>query len=62
MNSKLALQIRSNGSVDLQSKNRTFLNGRHLSPDHPVLLRLGDEIRASSLRRHVDFRRDENPS
>jgi hypothetical protein len=42
--------------VDMGSANGTSLNGQRLSPDHPHVLRDGDEIRMGKLIAHIYFK------
>lgn len=42
--------------VDMGSSNGTHLNGQRLAPDHPRVLRDGDEIRLGNLVAHIYFK------
>ncbi len=41
--------------TDLDSTNATYLNGHRLSPNHPIIVRDGDELRLGDLRLVVTF-------
>lgn len=41
--------------ADLNSTNATYLNGHRLPPNHPVIVRDGDELRLGDLRLVVNF-------